>query len=351
MIDVAKARDGENGNKNSSSIFFCCSCFIRAALAMLSLAHGQYSQTDTYCAWYHATYNFPKGCNSACKDSSDTTVIYAGDGYSNCGKTGSGVAFAKTTHNGQASGVADLNGLVKDISIGVTCIAADKSITGATQANPCVVTVASHGYSIGDVVAITSVGGMTQLNNKLYKITVVDTNSFSLDGVGSTGYGAYTSGGTYTKGTFYVAKSTVSMKDFTSGATTSTDHWGATGVANMMDALSATTVASMFKVTGGGGYSQKYGSGTYQVLDESTSGESWIKTCIGLVKSENSIDSTGTQLFGQDSYYQCITNNLCITSGSSYLSGSSSGIWATELNLGHTTSSSGIGGRFACYPL
>jgi hypothetical protein len=77
------------------------------------------------------------------------------------------------------------------------------SITGATNANPVVITAAAHGRTSGDQVDIASVGGMTQLNGNTYKITVIDANSYSLqDGLGNnidgTGFGAYTSGGTWT---------------------------------------------------------------------------------------------------------------------------------------------------------
>lgn len=132
-IDLAHRRDGVDGAVNASSIFFCCSKFIYGALAMLSMAHGQAATSTTNCAWYHATYNYPKGCNNnALKDCDDTTVIWESDGYSNCGKTGSagygggaGNVFAKSTHNGQNCGVADLNGLMYEIAIGVTCDGTD----------------------------------------------------------------------------------------------------------------------------------------------------------------------------------------------------------------------------------
>ena len=128
-LDLAHRRDGVDGAVNASSIFFCCSKFVHGALAMLSMAHGQASVSTTNCAWYHATYNYPKGCNNnALKDYDDTSVIWGTDGYLNCGKTGSagygagaGNVFAKSTHNGQNCGVADLNGLIYEISIGVTC--------------------------------------------------------------------------------------------------------------------------------------------------------------------------------------------------------------------------------------
>lgn len=109
--------------KSRGASFFSCSGFIYSALAMLSYAHGQASERATYCAWYHATNNFPKGNNNnAFSDSQDTTVKYLTDGFAggNCGLTGSGTPFAKTTHNGQDSGIADLNGNVYEVSIGLT---------------------------------------------------------------------------------------------------------------------------------------------------------------------------------------------------------------------------------------
>lgn len=74
-----------------------------------------------------------------------------------------------------------------------------KDITGATQANPCVITAVTHGYSTGNRVFIKNVGGMTQINNLQFVITVLTVDTFSLDGIDSTAYTTYTSGGTSTK--------------------------------------------------------------------------------------------------------------------------------------------------------
>jgi hypothetical protein len=110
--------------KTRGSSFFCNSRFIFAALALLSYAHAQASTSTTYCAWYHATNNFPKGCNNnALGDAQDAAILYVGDGngtYAGCGKTGSANLFARTTHNGQNCGIADLNGLVYEINPGLT---------------------------------------------------------------------------------------------------------------------------------------------------------------------------------------------------------------------------------------
>ena len=74
------------------------------------------------------------------------------------------------------------------------------TITGATKANPCVITATSHGFATGDTVTISSVVGMIQLNTNRYIITKIDANSFSLNDlfgnpVDSTAFGTYVSGG------------------------------------------------------------------------------------------------------------------------------------------------------------
>ncbi len=70
-----------------------------------------------------------------------------------------------------------------------------KNITGATRANPVVITSNAHGFTTGNRVWISGVSGMTQLNNKVYTVTVVDANRFSI-GVNGSGYSNYSSGGT-----------------------------------------------------------------------------------------------------------------------------------------------------------
>jgi len=77
----------------------------------------------------------------------------------------------------------------------------DKTITGITQANPAVVTSSSHGYSNGDEIKITSVVGMTEVNNKRFLVAGVTTNTFQLtdkdgDNINSSAYTAYSSAGT-----------------------------------------------------------------------------------------------------------------------------------------------------------
>jgi hypothetical protein len=69
--------------------------------------------------------------------------------------------------------------------------ATDHAIAGATNAGPIVITSNNHGLTTGDGVFIRNVGGNTAANG-IFVVTVIDPNTFSLNG--STGNGAYTAG-------------------------------------------------------------------------------------------------------------------------------------------------------------
>lgn len=70
------------------------------------------------------------------------------------------------------------------------------SITAITNANPGQVTSANHNLSNGDLILITGVGGMTQVNGLTFTVTVVNTNAFTI-GVNTIAFGVYTTGGTW----------------------------------------------------------------------------------------------------------------------------------------------------------
>ena len=116
-VVLSKAR-GERWNVTSA--------FIYAYLAMVSVAQAQAATSTADVAWYDPTgvKNYPKGCNNnALSDINDTTVVYASaedSGNVNKPKTGATANFAKTTHNGSNNGVADLNGGMFEVTIGIT---------------------------------------------------------------------------------------------------------------------------------------------------------------------------------------------------------------------------------------
>ena len=77
-----------------------------------------------------------------------------------------------------------------------------QAIRGITQANPAVINYSgADTYANGDKVIISDVVGMTEVNDKEFTVANVNTgaNTFELSGVNSTGYTAYTSGGTILK--------------------------------------------------------------------------------------------------------------------------------------------------------
>jgi len=88
------------------------------------------------------------------------------------------------------------------------------TITGISQTNPVQVNDPGHGYSNGDTIFLSGIGGMTQLNQRYALVVNATSSTYSLNDmygnpIDATGYGAYTSGGTaarvYTIATPYAA--------------------------------------------------------------------------------------------------------------------------------------------------
>ena len=74
------------------------------------------------------------------------------------------------------------------------------NISGATMADPVVITATAHGFDNADLVDIVEVSGMTELNGKRFKVANKTTNTFELQtetgtDIDGTAYTAYLSGG------------------------------------------------------------------------------------------------------------------------------------------------------------
>ncbi|MFC7377233.1 ubiquitin-activating E1 FCCH domain-containing protein [Brevundimonas sp. GCM10030266] len=78
------------------------------------------------------------------------------------------------TVRGSVTGSTNISGAVLNLT------GNQRTITAATRARPVVITSNGHGFSDGDVVWITGVSGMTQLNNKAYVVDNKTTNTFEL---------------------------------------------------------------------------------------------------------------------------------------------------------------------------
>jgi Flp pilus assembly protein TadG len=74
-----------------------------------------------------------------------------------------------------------------------------RNITNITRANPAVVTASGHGFANGDEIYIRNVSGMTQVNNRVFTVANATANTFQLQGVNSSSYNSYSSGGTATE--------------------------------------------------------------------------------------------------------------------------------------------------------
>lgn len=93
------------------------SCYQWAIISLISLAHAQAATSADACAWYDAAglTNFPKGNNknttSLYKDVNDNSILFNTASYAKAfSKAGAGIPVEKTTHNGQKSGITDVNG-------------------------------------------------------------------------------------------------------------------------------------------------------------------------------------------------------------------------------------------------
>lgn len=84
-------------------------------------------------------------------------------------------------------------GLIPDVTA-VAAFLDSGTITGATNAIPIVITSPNHDLTTGTYVTVSGVTGNTSANAST-TITVIDANTFSLDG--SVGSGNYASGGTW----------------------------------------------------------------------------------------------------------------------------------------------------------
>lgn len=113
------------------------------------------------------------------------------------------------------------NGSLRFVRNGAYVLEGATAISGLTQASPGVVTDTAHGYSNGDLVYLSGIGGMVQMNGRFATVANATANTYTLVDmfgvpINTTGYGAYTSGGTaarvYTISTPYASADLALLK-------------------------------------------------------------------------------------------------------------------------------------------
>ncbi len=113
-----------------------------------------------------------------------------------------------TTGEVVSGGTSGATGVVQSIS---TATSTNFSGSGATKANPVVVTASGHGLKEGQQVTITGVSGMTQLNGNVYTVRNPSSTTIELydtDGttsINGSAFGTYSSGGAVAHGVVIVS--------------------------------------------------------------------------------------------------------------------------------------------------
>ena len=270
-------------------------------------------------------------------------------------KNGGGVPFARTTHNGQENGIADVNGNQWEILIGVTCIAeSPQAVASITRAAEAVVTItnaaaARANYADGKPVLITGTAAAewnSLLSSQIFTISDISGNTFKLKNkagayVSSSALAAdYTSGLSSTTGKFYVLKESVDIKNITSGNSLATDHWGATGVAAMYDEIFPDLCGGIYSYLGSGS-NQVFSSSTDRASDEYKTGS--VLFC----KSKLSYDSGGTAAYGNDYYIMYILNEMALLGFGTWSGASGAGVGASILYSFRTSHNGSVSVR-AC---
>jgi len=338
--------------KSRGNDFFVTPIYVWQILQILQIAHAQASSSTTYCAWYDGTgvNNFPKGNNNSGSDANDGSVVYTNctDDYwkalpgSEAKQTGGSSSLAKTTHNGQECGIADINGNQFDILSGITCKTTSYTIDAisgdGTKAT--IHTTAVHNRSVNDWVMLTSL--QSGFTDRIYKITdIIDTQTFK---IASTVTSFTDVSGTVTAGVFYLLKDTFQVKNLTGGtANASTDMFNSTFLSTYCDVV-------IPDFADGGSFDQRHGNSTNQVLDFSANKTSNVyKKASALLPKTNGVSTGGNNLFGADYFYQYLVNECVPVVAGFWSNGSGAGVFYLNLNGGRTGSGNHVSGRSCLY--
>lgn len=297
-------------------------------LQLITLYMGQSAFGTSIVAFNDVAPFFPKGCNNnALKDVNDTSVTFTSSGYSNCALTGSGSNFAKTTHNGQDCGVADVNGNMWKVVFGLTYLAKTGAVcaSGATA-----VAMTAHGLVVNDVIyfGVTPSSGATY-NTAAYTVTAVtDANNFTVGTVLERAILA--TDGVYSPRFFRILKTTVKTSTLTA--------------ANLLDEANYDLLDLTGIVNSNTG-TFYFGNGTETVLNFSTDTNStaYKMAACGLPTATGA-STVGTDAFGKDYMYKKLVHGLVPIVGGAWADAAIAGSFALDLYAYSVYSIYSVGG-------
>jgi Ubiquitin-activating enzyme E1 FCCH domain len=96
-----------------------------------------------------------------------------------------------TFSTGQSYALLFGQATMRPLALGGAVLSEGFGITAISRANPGVVTAPFHGLATGAEVFLAGVEGMTQVNGRVFKITVINDDNFSI-GIDTTGFDAFT---------------------------------------------------------------------------------------------------------------------------------------------------------------
>lgn len=189
------------------------------------------------------------------------------------------------------------------------------TISGATQADPCVITATGHTLLDGEEVYISGVVGMTELNGRNFKVANKTANTFEITDLGdtdidSTGYTAYSSAGdadkiyelttTYATTDLFDLKfvqsadvMTINNTGYIGRELTRTDHdaWTITDITIAAEQASPTSPSVSPNTSGSTSYSYKITAVAETTAEESSPATATTST--GAATPDNDVSWTG----------------------------------------------------------
>lgn len=134
--------------------------------------------------------------------------------------------------------------------------------------------------------------------------------------------------------TYYILKTAVDMEMVTAGNTLATDLWGNNGIAALYDALGAN-----FGALTASSATKKIGAAA-QTFSAEASGLEWAAACAGIPLATG---VGGTNLFGQDGFWDYRPNELCPLAFGHWLYGSGAGPGARAFSIARGNSDVSVG--------
>ena len=318
--------------KTRGAVFAPMPIWVGSQIAFLSLAHAQalldgsgvpIAGATTNAAWMDVAPYAPKGNNNNGSDVNKTSLQFgrtdvAGNVSGRAGRdhrafTGAAwigsvltPAVEHTTHNGQLSGIVDVNGNQWDSTPGLTAVgtgAGDFRLFPASGDW----TATSSNTSITSEAGVISLAGAPTVNatdvvdGTLYRVLTVGTTDWTTVGASAN-----------TVGTVFTAAGAPGTGDGTAAAIDEGLWWASGNVTNFLVA---------------------HADGTFHPSSEFTDATLRAMTeCLLPRELGTSLSSPGANIFGGDRFFSALVSNLLPRVGGSWSNGAAAGVFSVSLN-------------------